>query len=68
LDLVKTLKESRAPRQKYVIGVGGPSACANKQRFLEAGANFTCSNLRFFAEQILPQVELKGTYSEQNEG
>lgn len=64
LELVKNLSEARTPRQKYVIGVGGPSACAENDQFLAAGASFTCSDLRYFAETILPQIEATGKYSE----
>ncbi len=61
-ELVKDLNEARTPKRRYVIGVGGPSACENKQMFLDSGASFTCSNLRTFAEVILPEIEQTGTY------
>jgi methanogenic corrinoid protein MtbC1 len=60
LSLVRELSARRSGRPKFVIGVGGPCVCKNRQQFLEAGADFTCSNLRTFATEYLPSIERTG--------
>jgi len=60
LSLIKQLGELRTTGRKFVIGVGGPCVCKNRDQFLAAGANFTCSNLRTFAEKYLPSIERNG--------
>ena len=67
LDLVTALDETRRDKRKFVLGVGGPGACGNRDRFLDSGANFTCSDLKVFAEVILPAIEETGTYQIERE-
>lgn len=60
LSIIRELSTRRSCRRKFVIGVGGPCVCKNRQAFLDAGADFTCSNLRTFAEVYLPSIERTG--------
>jgi methanogenic corrinoid protein MtbC1 len=60
LHLIRELSSRRNGRRKFVIGVGGPCVCKNKQEFLDAGADFTCSNLRVFSTEFLPAIERTG--------
>jgi methanogenic corrinoid protein MtbC1 len=60
LSLIRELSTRRSAQRKFVIGVGGPCVCKNRDLFLAAGADFTCSNLRKFATEYLPSIERTG--------
>jgi len=60
LSLIRELNQRRTAGRRFVIGVGGPCVCKNREQFSAAGADFTCSNLRTFAEDYLPEIERAG--------
>jgi len=60
LDLIGSLRDRRTPRNHYIIGAGGHCVSANEKKFIDAGADFTCSTLRQFAKNILPEIETHG--------
>ena len=45
LSLIRELSGRRSSTYRFTIGVGGPCVCMNREAFLEAGADFTCSSL-----------------------
>jgi len=57
LSLIRELSALRTSGTKFVIGVGGQCVSANRDQFLSAGADFTCTNLRTFANEYLPGIE-----------
>lgn len=57
IELVRAINSKRTYRNQFIIGVGGQCVTSNSNQFIEAGANFTCSCLRRFAKEILPEIE-----------
>lgn len=66
LELIRELNDSSLKRSSYCIGVGGGFAIAEAYRMKEAGSDFVATDLRHFAERILPAVELNGRPSEED--
>jgi methanogenic corrinoid protein MtbC1 len=59
LELVKQLNDLRG-KEDWVIGVGGGSLVRNEVLAKEAGADFSCTNLLQFTEEILPSISGSG--------
>ena len=57
LELVKKLNDLRNTKTSFALGVGGLCVSLHPEQFKAAGADFSCSCLKSFAEVYLPQVE-----------
>lgn len=56
LQLIESLAKLKSGKPGFTLGVGGLAVRNDSSRFLIAGADFACSDLRLFAEQILPDL------------
>lgn len=59
-ELVKGLAALRGDDRRFVIGIGGVTALAHPGRLSQQGADFFSSDLRSFANEILPEIERTG--------
>lgn len=59
LELLRQLKEAKG-NDSWVIGVGGAALIKNEDEVKQAGADFSCSNLLQFTEEILPSISGSG--------
>lgn len=57
LRLIKSLAVNRTKRFEYKVIVGGAQVNQNPSLFIDAGADSVSSDLRQFANEILPSVE-----------
>ena len=57
ISLIQALSAKRTLKNAYIIGVGGKCVSEHSQKFILAGADFTCSCLRRFASEIVPELE-----------
>ncbi|MDR3688973.1 MAG: metalloregulator ArsR/SmtB family transcription factor [Fimbriimonas sp.] len=60
LSLIRSLGETRCKENCFAIGVGGCCAGRHRQEFMAAGADFICTDIVTFAEEIAPVIEKKG--------
>jgi MerR family transcriptional regulator, light-induced transcriptional regulator len=60
VEMLKLLSLERGTPAKFVLGVGGLAVQEDLGVFQDAGANFTASSLRSFAELSLPEIERVG--------
>jgi methanogenic corrinoid protein MtbC1 len=57
LELTRSLSAKRTFKNQFILGVGGQCVTAHSPDFIAAGADFTCSCLRRFAKEVLPEIE-----------
>jgi MerR family transcriptional regulator, light-induced transcriptional regulator len=60
VDLIRIVAGLREVPPRFVLGVGGTAVQEHLGTFQDAGANFTASSLRSFADLSLPEIERVG--------
>lgn len=61
LKLLEALQVARPKLHPFVVGIGGAAVFSNPDRFDVTGVDFKATDLRAFANEILPNVEKNAT-------